>query len=88
MFDCFRVSSSESFQRRSGRPTFLVPVVMKDGYIRRVMLTTELPGNRKRGKPKRRFMDVAREDMAVAEVMEQDADDRIKLRCKILCSDP
>ena len=36
----FDLSSSESFQRRSGRPTVLVPVVMKDGYIRRVMQTT------------------------------------------------
>ena len=27
MFDCFNVSLSESFQRRSGRPTVLVPVV-------------------------------------------------------------
>ena len=27
MFDCFNVSLSESFQRRSGRPSVLVPVV-------------------------------------------------------------
>ena len=27
MFDCFKVSLSESFQRRSGRPTVLVPIV-------------------------------------------------------------
>ena len=27
MFDCFSVSLSESFQRRSGQPTVLVPVV-------------------------------------------------------------
>ena len=26
-FDCFNVSLSESFDRRSGRPTVLVPVV-------------------------------------------------------------
>ena len=29
----------------------------------------ELPGKRKRGKPKSRSMDAMREDMAVAEVM-------------------
>ena len=42
------------------------------------MLRMELPGNGKRGRPKRRFMDAVREDMAVVEVTEEDADDRIK----------
>ena len=35
-----------------------------DGYIGRRMLRMELPGKRKRGRPKRRFMDVVKEDMA------------------------
>ena len=35
------------------------------------------------GRPKRRFMDVAREDMAMVEVMQEDADDRTKWRCKL-----
>ena len=34
------------------------------------MLRMELSGKRKRGRPKRRFMDVAREDMAVVEATE------------------
>ena len=38
------------------------------GYIRIIRLRMELPGKRKRGRPKRRFMDAVREDMAVAEV--------------------
>ena len=33
-----------------------------DGYIGRRMLRMELPGKRKRGRPKRRFMDVVKED--------------------------
>ena len=33
-----------------------------DGYIGRRMLRMELLGNRKRGRPKRRFMDVVKED--------------------------
>ena len=41
-----------------------------DGYIGRRMLRIELPGKRKRGRPKRRFMDVVREDMAEVEVTE------------------
>ena len=32
-----------------------------DGYIGRRMLRMELPGKRKSGRPKRRFMDVAKE---------------------------
>ena len=36
----------------------------------------ELPGKRKRGRPKRRFMDVVKEDMAEVEVTEEDTVDR------------
>ena len=43
-----------------------------DGYIGRRVLRMELPGKRKRGRPKRRFMDVVKEDMAEVEVTEED----------------
>ena len=43
------------------------------GYIGRRMLKMELPGKRKRGRPKRRFMDMVRKDMQV--VTEEDAED-------------
>ena len=59
-----------------------------DGYIGKRMLRMELPGNRKRGRPKRRFMDVVKEDMAEVEVKEEDADDRSNWRLKIRCGDP
>ena len=36
-----------------------------DGYIGSRMLRMELPGKRKRGRPKRRLMDAVREDTAV-----------------------
>ena len=42
----------------------------------RRMLRMELPGKRKRGRPKRRFMDVVKEDMAEVEVTEEDTVDR------------
>ena len=48
-----------------------------DGYIGRRMLRMELPGNRKGLKGD---TDAVREDMAVAEVMEEDAEVRNKLR--------
>ena len=42
-----------------------------DGYIGRGMLMMDLPGKRKRGRPKRRFMDVVKEDMGEVEVTEE-----------------
>ena len=59
-----------------------------DGYIGRRMLRIELPGKRKRGRPKRRFMDVVKEDMAEVEVTEEDTVDRNNWRRKIRCGDP
>ena len=47
------------------------------------MLRMELSGKKKRGRPKRRFMDATREDMSLVEVTEEDAEDRIKWRWKI-----
>ena len=52
------------------------------------MLRMELPGKRKRGRPKRRFMNVVKEDMAEVEVTEEDAEDRRNWRWKIRCGDP
>ena len=54
-----------------------------DGYIGRWMLRMELPGKRKRGRPKRRFMDVVKEDMAEVEVTEEDTEVRNNWRRKI-----
>ena len=52
------------------------------------MLRMELPGKRKRGRPKRRLMDVVKEDMAEVEVTEEDTEDRSDWRWKIRCGDP
>ena len=54
-----------------------------DGYIRRRMPMMELSGKRTRGRPKMRCMDQEREDMAVVEVTEDDAEGRTKWRWKI-----
>ena len=59
-----------------------------DGYIGRKMLRMDLPGKRKRGRPKRRFMDVVKEDMAEVEVTEEDTEDRSNWRWKMHCGDP
>ena len=47
-----------------------------------------LPGKMKRGRPKNRFMDVVKEDMAEVEVTEEDTEDRNNCRWKIRCGDP
>ena len=48
----------------------------------------ELPGKRKRGRPKRRFMDVVKEDMVEVEVTEEDTVDRRNLRKKSAVATP
>ncbi len=58
------------------------------GYIGRRVLRMEPPGRRRRGRPKRRFMDVAMEDMRVVGVTEENAEDRAKWRRMIRCGDP
>ena len=52
------------------------------------MLGMELPGKRKRRRPKKRFMGVVKEDMAEVEVAEEDTEDRSNWRWKIRCGDP
>ena len=37
----------------------------------------QLPGKQKQGRPKGRFMDAVKEDMAVVEVTKEDTEDRI-----------
>ncbi|KAI5087037.1 hypothetical protein C0J45_24418, partial [Silurus meridionalis] len=56
-------------------------------YIGRRMLGMEPPGRRKRGRPRRRFMDVVREDMQVVGVKEADVEDRVVWRRMIRCGD-
>ncbi|KAF7710661.1 hypothetical protein HF521_009533 [Silurus meridionalis] len=57
-------------------------------YIGRRMLRMEPPGRRKRGRPRRRFMDVVREDMQVVGVKEANIEDRVVWRRMIRCGDP
>ncbi|XP_058483140.1 uncharacterized protein LOC131458247 [Solea solea] len=57
-------------------------------YIGRRMLGLELPGRRSRGRPKRRFMDVVKEDMKLVCVREGDTENRVRWRRLIRCGDP
>ena len=60
----------------------------EEGHIRRGMLMMEPPGRRRRGRPKRRYMDAIREDLRVAGVREEDVMDRQRWRQVIRCGDP
>ena len=45
-------------------------------YLGRKMMEMDLPGKRKRGRPKRRFLDVVKEDMGEVGAKETDIEDR------------
>ena len=55
-------------------------------YVRRKMMKMELPGKRKRGRTKRRFLNVVKEDMG--EVGAKETEDRTIWRKMILCGYP
>ena len=60
----------------------------EENYIGKRMLRMELPGRRNRGRPKRRYMDVVKEDMRVAGVTEDAVGDREKWKKRICSGDP
>ena len=60
----------------------------EEEYIGRRMLEMDVPGRRKRGRPKRRYMDVIAEDMRAAGVRVEDTTNREKWRSLIRCGDP
>ena len=62
---------------REGRLRWHGHVMRRDRqYVGRKMMGMELPGKRKRGRPKRRFLDVVKEDMGEVGVKETDVEDR------------
>lgn len=60
----------------------------EESYVGKKMLEMAVPGRRKRGRPRRRWMDLAREDMKRVGAIEGDEMDRVKWRRLLCCGDP
>ena len=73
---------------REGRLRWYGHVMRRDQeYVGRKMMEMELPGKR-RGRPKRRFLDVVKEDMKEVDAKEMDIEDRKMWRMMIRYGHP
>ena len=71
---------------REGRLRWYGHVMRRDQeYVGRKMMGMELPGKRKRGRPKRRFLDVVKEDKAEVGAKKTDIEDKKVWRMMIRC---
>ena len=74
---------------REGRLRWYGHVMRRDQeYVGRRVMEMELPGKRRRGRPKRRFLDAVKEDMQEVGVKETDVEDRKMWRMMIRCGHP
>ena len=74
---------------REGRLRWYGHVMRRDQeYVEIKMMEMELPGKRRRGRPKRRFLDAVKEDMQEVGVKETDVEDRKMWRMMIRCGHP
>ena len=60
----------------------------EDDYVRKRVLRMEVPGRRKRGRPRRRWMDNIKADMLERGLQREDPQERAVWRLKIRCGDP
>ena len=74
---------------REGRLRWYGHVMRRDQeHVGRKMMEMELLGKRRRGRPKRRFVDVVKEDMGEVGAKETDVEDRKIWRMMIRCGHP
>ena len=71
---------------REGRLRWYGHVMRRDQeYVGKNMIKMELPGKRKRGRPKRRFLNLVKKGMGEVGVKEMDDEDRMVWRQMIRC---
>ena len=76
-------------QMRKGRLRWYGHMMRRDQkYVRRRVMEMELSGKRKRGRPKRRFLDVVKEDRGEVGAREKDIENRTLWRNIIRCNNP
>ena len=74
---------------REGRLRWYGHVMRRDQeYIGRKMMEMELPGKRKKGRPRRRFLDVVKKNMGEVGAKETDVENRKVWRRIIRCGYP
>ena len=74
---------------REGRLRWYGHVMRRDQeYVGRKMMEMQLPGKRRRARPKRRFLDVMKEDLEKVGAMETVVEDRTVWRKMIRCGCP
>ena len=74
---------------REGRLRWYGHVMRRDQeYLGRKMMEMELLEKRRRGRPKRRFLDLVKEDIGEVGVKEMDVEDRKIWRMMIRCGHP
>ena len=74
---------------KEGRLRWYGDVMIRDQeYVGRKMMEMELPGKRRRRRPKRRFLDVVKKDMKEIGVKEMDIEDRKMWRMMKHCGHP
>ena len=70
---------------RNARLCWYGHVKRREGYVGKRMMEMVVPGRIKRGRPRRRWMDLAREDMEMVGAREEDEFDRVKWRILSRC---
>ena len=74
---------------KEGRLRWYGHVIRRDQeYVGRKVMEMELPGKRRRGRPKKRFLDVVKEDMGEVGAKKTDLEDRMVWRKIIRCGHP
>ena len=63
-------------------------VKRREDYMGKRMMEMVMPGRRKNGRPRRRWMDLVRDDMERVGVREGDKVDRVKWRILLHCGNP